>query len=643
MHFRRLSKGQPRLLPSLKVLALLLTFVNCSVQQQVRPAPKDYVFSPNGSRVRDLASFFNTMAKNNEHIESEEREQQDVIVSLSEAATKMHHLSWRKPIDDRCSKYVRLINRPNIRTYAAVSQLMKENKLFDEIEQNEANLVSRLMNERSFDALEKLQTLLQTLESEKINSKSSFDPDVQKDLLDCMSYYIYRHQRATSGIVEYVRDAQEKIQPFLKRPRDDEVARRKFNQVMDEIKSIETTELENLRQTSHAWLKSLSKLHDLMVENSHDIPRPVQEFVIGPKRLGRLTSFNHVMTRATELKRDLVEQESQGLISDERYMKNLLELYNLCESDLGYLLSKEIVDFMHEPRRWRLGEDARRLADELSKQTAQTPFSESSVLQSPNDSLDGHLLPDKLDILANQDGSGAEPSSLTTLGSSVNEEKLVNVAVSNSDPSINQDFIEATPTLSSSPEADISVAPTRVDSSSNTITLDSISDDQAKIEPSQTDQEHATMKSTVDDEINDVSPSAVIEVYTNSHDDLVKSCQQLYVTVKNNLLSTNRGGIELDKALNSANDLVKFKTECLADGQDFYHMKNWPLISLILKLSSWSSKKLRDRSLTPADRQSVMRVMQLLVKVNQKQTRPIGDKADNKIDQSAPQNSLGKH
>lgn len=317
--------------------------------------PKDFAFSPRGSRVSRLINLFETLSDEANIYGTRSRD----VISLIEAASKLHLLADGQRLEAKCNKYVRLIEQPNIRDFDSVRLLMREDGKFSDVEQPDANLLSRLINERSFDALSKLQTILQSLESEKTNGKSSYDANVRRDLLDCMSYFIYRHQRATVGLVGFIRHMNDELESDSS-VNDKPDAIHKFHQSIDRIKSIESQKPESRAD----WIRELSKLQDLVIENRFELPLVVENFFNNQTRLEKLHSCDTILNRADDLKKQILNYESHHAAdkqTNHQYSDWLMELNSLMRMNRD-LFSDVSVRFIQEPSRWQL------IQDELDRQ-----------------------------------------------------------------------------------------------------------------------------------------------------------------------------------------------------------------------------------------------------------------------------------
>lgn len=354
---------------------LALDQADSNLVETQESAARNYIYSSGASRVRDLVGFYESMSGDNE---SSNRDKQNKIISLSEAANKLRFLTDGLPLDTKCNKYVKLINRPNIRTYSTVNLLVAEEKLAIETVQLNANLVSQLMGERQFDALGRIQTIIQSLEAEKENSKSSYTPAVQKDLLDCIDYYIYRHQRATSGLIVFAREAKEELARRGDQLDSSVVLSKKFSSSMDKIRRIEIEENETKVRNSSVWLNELSKLHQLVVENHYDIPKVVRNFVTEPRRLDRMNDCNIVLTRLATLKEQILSKESVGnnIDSDDEYKQLLNEYAELVEQN-NDLVREELKTFIKIPHRQQLNDR------EIVGLPPNEPTSETAVQSEP--------------------------------------------------------------------------------------------------------------------------------------------------------------------------------------------------------------------------------------------------------------------
>lgn len=365
---RKMSRELLKFLSASLFLTYLLNFCICTDHEtsifqsetnqnsQHLNGPKDYAFTSDVSRVKNLVNFFEDLNNSdNFNSNSETRRKQDLVISLPEAASKMYILSDGSLLDLKCNKYVKLIEQPNIRTFDMVNQLVNEKRLTVEANQDDANLIAKLLNERKFDAIGKIQTILQSLDSEKENLKSTYSLSVQKDLYDCISYYIYRYQRATTSLIEHVRKQQSDLCQ-VEQEDDLDINLRKLNEAVGRIESIESNQEFDVT----AWLRELSILHDLIDENNLEIPVKIQKFVAQPDRLKRLESYNQVLGQANELKEKLSLLEGdkpvQTQTDNKEYIKILLELNELLNSH-QVLLPVDIYNYIHELDRWQLIEN----------------------------------------------------------------------------------------------------------------------------------------------------------------------------------------------------------------------------------------------------------------------------------------------
>lgn len=316
-------------------------------------APKDYPYQPDSSRVRDLIEVFEALNSRNYH----RREKQEAIVSLSEAASRLFVFSNGLPLKTRCNKYVTLISKPNVLTYTAVDLLMEDDNQISEVEQSDAQPLSRLMNERKFDALGRLQTILQSIESEGSPGHLDYESNVKRDLLQCVSYYIYRHQRATLGLSGLVQDLSDKLS--LEKEGQSggvELILKRLRQSMLKLEEIETRISEN-EEFKSDWLKELTNLNDLARQNKYELPKLVRDFLTEPKRLSRLHSYDQLQIKAKSLASQLVELESGrsefDLVGDVEYLGTLAKLNEIVESNKD-LMPEDLHKLLIEPKRWKL-------------------------------------------------------------------------------------------------------------------------------------------------------------------------------------------------------------------------------------------------------------------------------------------------
>lgn len=335
------------------VSLLLNGYCLCTLTTSSSPSEAtigDYAYSTDDNRVKDLVGLFETV-KNYE--ESSYSEKDNVIISLSEAINKLRTLSSGYPLEFKCNKYVKLISRPDIRTYATVNLLMDENRLFNEIDQPDVNLVSRLSNERSFDPLGRIQTLIQSLDSERTDSHSNYSPSMQKELLDCINYYVYRHQRASLGVVKFAREAIESLKSSLPVPSESEITLKRLNESMETVKRLEEEEggLER-EQNAKRWLQELHRIHKLIMKNDFDIPRLVGKFLGDQRRINRVAEYGKISDRAEQLRKSCVELELAKQ-SDTTYSKDLMELNHLVELN-RFILNPTIIKFIEDPDRQKV-------------------------------------------------------------------------------------------------------------------------------------------------------------------------------------------------------------------------------------------------------------------------------------------------
>lgn len=322
---------------------------NSSDQRKAAAPRGDYVYSRDSSRVKDLVGLFETMSNFEKSTYSDKN---NVIITLSESMDKLRTLSAGYPLETRCNKYVKLISRPNIRTFAAVNLLMNENKLFNEIDQSDVNTVSRVENERSFDALARIQTLVQTLESEKTNLQSNYKPDMQKELLDCINYYIYRHQRATLGLTQYVRESLESVAPQIAEPSVKQFVLSKFEESITAVHHIEQEGLDKNKNIL-IWLSELTKLQNLITKNGFEIPKLVRDLLNDNGRLKRLRNLEQVSDRARTVWTSCVKYEMLRNIPEKEYQAGLVELSNLVNS-YSLFDGSSLAKFIKDPKRQKL-------------------------------------------------------------------------------------------------------------------------------------------------------------------------------------------------------------------------------------------------------------------------------------------------
>lgn len=333
---------------------------NLKEKKSFKPALGDYAFSKDGFRVKGLIGLFETMSNFDT---SSNTEKNDVIITLSEAINKLHILSVGYSLEIRCNKYVKLISQPNIRTFSSVNLLMEESRLFNEIEQSGSNLVSQLESERSFDALGRIQTIVQTLESERTASTSNYEPEIQKELLDCMNYYIYRHQKATSEIIQYVRKSLDTLKPSIVEPARNQFITSKIEERVRLIRDLERDGLDK-GQNLGVWLKELSDIQNLVVKNNFEIPKLVRDLLLDNERLERLRKLERVGSQAQQLWKSCVSQEILRKTGNKDYRSNLSKLMILVESNISFL-GPSLDQFVRDPRRQKIVRDYQTMASEV--------------------------------------------------------------------------------------------------------------------------------------------------------------------------------------------------------------------------------------------------------------------------------------
>lgn len=346
-------------------------------------APEDYPYQPDVSRVRDLIGVFESLSYQHG------KEKNQPIISLSAAASRLFVMSNGLPLKKRCNKYVKLISKPpNTLTYSSVDLLMEEDNHICETEQVDAQLLPRLINERKFDSLGRLQTIVQSLESEKLNGLTDYDPSVKKDLLECMIYFIYRHQRATFGLTSIARTSLDNLGPEMDHRKGLELTLMKYQQIMSKIRQIEADDKKDEAYNSE-WLNEILRLNDLARQNHYDLPKLVRDFITEPKRLDRLHSYDKLQIMAKSLVAKLVaiESQPQSNLTDENleYINTLAELSKLVEMHKD-LLPNEVANFLLEPKRWKLIKTKSRLAVDL----AYDPNDKCALIDDDDDSTDSY-------------------------------------------------------------------------------------------------------------------------------------------------------------------------------------------------------------------------------------------------------------
>lgn len=348
-------------------------------------SPGDYSYSPVGSRVKDLVGFFEVLDKS--HEDRDLSKKQNLVLSLSESASKLHILADGLPLDLKCSKYYRLISKPNIRTIATISLLMKEVRQFSETRQEDANLQSRIASDRHFDALGRIQTILQTLEAERTLGKSELESVVQKDLLDCISYYIYRHQRAVDQVVQVVRDTSNSLTASMIESSASEIQIKALRESLDKIIEVELRE-KTTNQTYHnEWLNSLVQLQSQVVQRDYEIPDYIIQFLKESNRIDRLNEIYDAQNRCSLLMNKLLANED---LPTAESSSDFMELNSLFE-EFRDVLAEDIEQFVNESKRRKLlavgtaTDESPELIEEIARSEAESfdvPPSEASLTQS---------------------------------------------------------------------------------------------------------------------------------------------------------------------------------------------------------------------------------------------------------------------
>lgn len=541
--------------------------------------PKDYTFSSDTSRVKNLVNFFEEFKHDdNYNSNPKTRRKQNLLISLPEAAGKLHLLSDGLPLDIKCNKYVRLIEQPDIRTFYKVNQLVDEKRLPVEVAQNDANLVEKLSNERKFDPLGKIQAILQSLDSEKENLRSSYSQSIQKDLYDCISYYIYRYQRATTDLVEHVRERQTNLCQF-EQENELDINLRKLNEAVKNIESIESSQEVDVV----AWLRELSNLHDLIGENNFEIPIKIQKFIIQPDRLQRLESFNKILNLAGELKQKASSlEESERALNQkdqEEYQRTLLELNKLQDSYKDFL-PVDIYNYIHQSDRWKLI-DGFLTAEETKREGDENGNKLDDQKQEMTASLNNHAI----EVLKEEN-----PISLDK--KTINEAAKIEIAAQE----MEKDELSASNLSSKSPIAEM-----------------------IKVTP-QTSKEYN-------------NPEVISAPNLSNQEALEEQCSDEVAELLNNLRLFNWQLTNHEEAKSLSLNLNRFMDNCYGV-RDSIVMTNlnrrarWPIISLTRKLSSWCLETLKNSSPSVElgkNKQCLASVLEVLNKIKAKDLRIGGE------------------
>lgn len=256
---------------------------------EVEARPELYPYAGRSGRVRDLINHFENHA-------SPDRAHQKII-TLVEAASRLHEVVSRKPPSIRCDRYVELISKPNIRTQAEVADLINRKRLHTEVQQKGGNPIVRMENEHRYDILSKIQTIVLSLESERVGGRSEYGPAVQEDLFGCLKYYTHRHQQATEGIIDYARVLTDSART---RSKADDPALAPYRDLVWTVKDIEARERHLNRVFALDWFDAASKLIELVQKSANGVPAPVVRFLA--RRWYRLDLYarNIVLLRAIE-------------------------------------------------------------------------------------------------------------------------------------------------------------------------------------------------------------------------------------------------------------------------------------------------------------------------------------------------------
>lgn len=301
-------------------------------RQALAKAPKDYVLPSTVSRVKQLITHFEMTEKSARDVKFAQTT--SVVLSLSQSASKLYALSHGSPLDVKCNRYIRLISLPNVRNVATISALMRESIPLNELVQTDANLIARLTSERDFDSLARIQTIVQTLESEKVLGKSNFEPIVEKELLDCINYYVYRHQSAVENVINYVRNSKQDLSKHLVEPTESEVFVEKFREPIERILSIERN-LDGSSQFDYdEWIKSLDRLQTLASQSDFVIPQLARDFLAETQRVDRLDLW----LDSSDLKEQILRIEpklswfNKNSEESRTHRNAIRELHNLCSN-----------------------------------------------------------------------------------------------------------------------------------------------------------------------------------------------------------------------------------------------------------------------------------------------------------------------
>lgn len=295
------------------VISLCISVVRAVALEVIDSTPisRDYSYaSGGGNRVSELVNFFDSM-RDFDVYDPDIRGKQDVILTLSEAASKLHRLMDGLRLESRCNRFYKLIKRPNIRSVGSVNLLAHEVDLHYEVFQSDANLIQRISSERSYDALGRMQAIIQTLESERDPRGSSFEPIIQKELLDCVNYFVYRHQKALTGIPAYTRESLSHMSGASLSTSPSEVTLQEFRRIIGVIEMIELDEAERGSCRTFDWVNAMSDLYLYITNGRLEVPKVVQDFVTKTKRLERLTMCSELLDRIKNLEVQISESRGE--------------------------------------------------------------------------------------------------------------------------------------------------------------------------------------------------------------------------------------------------------------------------------------------------------------------------------------------
>lgn len=220
-------------------------------------------------RVKELAKFLE-VARMNQY-----KDPNPTVLDTVPALNIVYSKAKDQGYEFKCNLYYKLLLTP-IKTEAAVNSLAEEERISFEVHNPHANLIAGLDNEKRYDALARILTFVDALESEKYGESSFFGVSLHKEMLSCVDYFIYRHEIALNNVVSYVQDSKRKLKPQIDdQPKTNEEAKEQIYAAMKEVVRIE----DKSQTGSEEWLLAMNKLSKMIVDINFNVPTQIFEFL----------------------------------------------------------------------------------------------------------------------------------------------------------------------------------------------------------------------------------------------------------------------------------------------------------------------------------------------------------------------------